>query len=193
MKPINIDIVLLGVGGQGIGLLSEVMIRAADLAGHPVRGVDTHGLAQRGGTVLSQIRIGPRAHSALIRPGRADVVVALERNEALRGLNLHLRDGGTLVYYDCELQPLAVRLGKAGRVENEQISQECHAREIRNVRVSETELPDVRMQNVALLAALAKQEILSGVKPGHYREAIAQLLAGETLRKNLEVFDALVS
>ena len=76
MKPFNIY--LTGVGGQGIGLLIEILLRAADHAGFPVKGVDTHGLAQRGGIVVSQIRIGEEAHSPLIRQGEADLVVALE-------------------------------------------------------------------------------------------------------------------
>ena len=56
------NIYLIGVGGQGIGLLSEVLIRAADHAGFGVTGVDTHGLAQRGGIVVSQIKIGDTIH-----------------------------------------------------------------------------------------------------------------------------------
>ncbi|MCU0237509.1 MAG: 2-oxoacid:acceptor oxidoreductase family protein, partial [Acidobacteria bacterium] len=53
MKPERFDIFVIGVGGQGIGLLSETLVRAADHAGMPVKGVDTHGLAQRGGIVAS--------------------------------------------------------------------------------------------------------------------------------------------
>ena len=83
----NFNIYLTGVGGQGIGLLSEILIRAADHAGHRVKGVDTHGLAQRGGIVVSRIRIGDRVHTPLIPAGEADLVIALERHEALRGLN----------------------------------------------------------------------------------------------------------
>ena len=80
MKTFNIY--LSGVGGQGIGLLSELILRAVDHAGQPVKAVDTHGLAQRGGIVVSHIRIGPAVFSPLIRPHQADLVVALERHEA---------------------------------------------------------------------------------------------------------------
>ena len=62
MKAFNIY--LTGVGGQGIGLISEIIMRAADHGGHPVKSVDTHGLAQRGGIVVSQIRIGETVFSS---------------------------------------------------------------------------------------------------------------------------------
>ncbi len=188
MSAKNFDMYLIGVGGQGIGLLSETIIRAADAAGLPVRGVDTHGLAQRGGTVVSHIRMGNGAHSPLVRPGRADMVIALEKNEALRGLNTHLADKGTLVYYDCEFQPLKVRLGKASRIGTELISRECQARDISVFRVFEQHLPDSRMQNIAVLAAIAKNRLIPGVDGAHFERALQDLLSGEMLEKNLALF-----
>ena len=59
------NVFMIGVGGQGIGLLSEVLIRAADRAGHRVKGVDTHGLAQRGGPVISHLRLGDEVDNSL--------------------------------------------------------------------------------------------------------------------------------
>jgi Pyruvate/2-oxoacid:ferredoxin oxidoreductase gamma subunit len=90
------NIYLAGVGGQGIGLLSEIILRAADHAGHVVKAVDTHGLAQRGGIVVSQIRLGRYVHAPLIASNTADLVISLERHEALRALNHAAKDGGTL-------------------------------------------------------------------------------------------------
>ena len=105
----SFNIYLTGVGGQGIGLLSEILLRSADHAGLKVKAVDTHGLAQRGGIVISHLRIGEKVFSPLIFRNQADLVVALERNEALRGLNAALKDNGTLIYYDTSWQPLEVR------------------------------------------------------------------------------------
>ena len=65
------NIYLCGVGGQGIGLLCEILLRAADHAGLVARAVDTHGLAQRGGTVISHIRLGEAVFSPLIGDGQA--------------------------------------------------------------------------------------------------------------------------
>ncbi|HMM22873.1 MAG TPA: 2-oxoacid:acceptor oxidoreductase family protein [Selenomonadales bacterium] len=187
----KMDIYVIGVGGQGIGLLSEALMRAADYAGLPVRGVDTHGLAQRGGTVTSHIRIGAQAHSALIREGSADMVVALERYEALRALNSHLADGGTLVYYDTVWQPLDVRLGKNPPLAWQVISEECKRGGIREVRVESAKLADTRMQNVVVLAEIAKHALLPGVEHQDYERALQDLLDGRVLEKNLDLFNSI--
>lgn len=186
------DIYLIGVGGQGIGLLSEVLLRAADYAGLTVRGVDTHGLAQRGGTVTSHVRIGGHAHSALIKENSADIVVALERYEALRGLNSHLADGGTLVYYDTVWQPLDIRLSKNPPLDWQGISEECKKRGIRELRVASKKLVDTRMQNVVLLAEMAKHALIPGVGQQNYENALGDLLDGPVLEKNLELFKSVL-
>ena len=185
MSKEKFDIYIIGVGGQGVGLLSETLIRAADYAGKEVKGVDTHGLAQRGGMVVSHVRIGSGAYSPLIMAGQAEMVVALERHEALRGLNLYLKDGGTLVYYDTVWQPLNVRLKKEKMIEGAVITKECQARNIREIRVFHSGLEDPRMQNVAVLAELCRQKLVPGVDAGHIEAALNDLLAGPVLEKNL--------
>ncbi len=192
MKKNKLDIYLIGVGGQGIGLLSETLVRAADRAGLAVKGVDTHGLAQRGGMVASHVRIGAGAHSPLVMAGQADMVVALERHEALRGVNLYLRDGGTLVYYDSVWQPLNVRLKKDKALEVAVITGECRARGIREIRVFQDDLEDPRMQNVAVLAEICRQKLVAGVDGGHVEAALNDLLAGALLEKNLALFRKIV-
>ena len=114
MKAFNIY--LTGVGGQGIGLISEVILRAADHGGHPVKSVDTHGLAQRGGIVVSQIRIGENVFSPLVPAGQADLVISLERHEALRAGGTVLKENGCLIYYNTVWQPLSVRLNETAEV-----------------------------------------------------------------------------
>ncbi|MFH0726272.1 MAG: 2-oxoacid:acceptor oxidoreductase family protein [Pseudomonadota bacterium] len=184
------DIYLIGVGGQGIGLLSEIILRAADHAGHPVKGVDTHGLAQRGGIVCSQVRIGLAANSPLIRQGTADLVVALERHEALRGMNTALRNGGTLLYYNTVWQPLAVRLNRAAAVSDAVIHAECGRRTIREIKVFKEGLTDARLQNMVLLAHIDKLTLIPEIHTDHFRLAMADLMAGPMLEKNMAIFDA---
>lgn len=185
------NIYLIGVGGQGIGLLSEIFLRAADHAGHPVKGVDTHGLAQRGGIVKSQVRIGATANSPLIMRGAADLLVALERHEALRGMNTALRDGGTLLYYNTVWQPLAVRLGQAEEVSEGTIRDVCERRHIREVAVFQNDLTDARLQNIVLLAHIDKLELIPNISTSHYRSAMADLMDGRMLEKNCALFEAL--
>jgi indolepyruvate ferredoxin oxidoreductase beta subunit len=187
MKAFNIY--LGGVGGQGIGLLSEILLRGADHAGLKVKGVDTHGLAQRGGVVVSQLRLGSRVYSPLIFQNEADLVVALERHEALRGTNTALKDGGTLIYYNTAWQPLEVRLNLAEPVSGALISKECQKRNIREISVFKADLKDARMQNIVLLANIDKYSLIPGVKKEHYLQAMDDLLQGRLLEINIELFE----
>lgn len=182
------NIYLCGVGGQGIGLLSEIILRAADHAGHAAKAVDTHGLAQRGGIVVSQIRLGKAAHSPLIPAGEADLVVALERHEALRAMQTALRDGGTLVYYDTVLQPLPVRLGAAAEVSAQDVARAAESRGVTVCAVTHPEVTDPRMQNVALLGAVSRRRLVPGVEAAHYEQAMNDLLKGGALDANLQLF-----
>lgn len=184
------NVYIIGVGGQGIGLLSEAVARAADHGALEVRGVDTHGLAQRGGIVVSHVRIGRGAFSPLVMERSAHLVAALERNEALRAMNSHLMDGGTLAYYDAVWQPLLVRLGRESPVSREALSRECARRSIREERVLRDDLDEARMQNVALLARISSGGLIPGLSREHYEAALADLLDGAVLQRNLELFRA---
>ncbi|MCL4476920.1 MAG: indolepyruvate oxidoreductase subunit beta [Nitrospirae bacterium] len=80
------NILLCGVGGQGILLASEIISSALMNAGYDVKQSEVHGMAQRGGSVISHIRFGKKVYSPLIEPGSADIVVSFEMLEALRYL-----------------------------------------------------------------------------------------------------------
>jgi len=188
MKPYNIHIT--GVGGQGIGLLSQALLRGIDHAGIPVIAVDTHGLAQRGGVVVSRIRCGEGIHSPLIMKNRADLVLGMEVHEALRGLGTALKKGGTLVYMDVSWQPLPVRLGLENEITAKDIQSACTAAGAKAIKVDTQTMEDTRMQNMALLGTIAKHALVPGVTAKNYTAALADLLAGDMLKKNQAIFDA---
>jgi len=183
------DVYMTGVGGQGIGLLAEALTRALDYAGKSVRGCDTHGLAQRGGIVTSHLRIGTSAHSPLVSPGQADLVIALERHEALRSARSYLRKGGALVWYDAVWQPLGVRLGQDAEVKREEVEAECRAMGSSSYRVFRADLGDPRAQNVAILRELATLGLPPGLGLEHIRSALADLMGGGALERNLAILD----
>ena len=187
MKAFNIY--LTGVGGQGIGLISEVILRAADHGGHAVKSVDTHGLAQRGGIVVSQIRIGENVFSPLIPAGQADLVISLERHEALRAAGTVLKDNGCLIYYNTVWQPLSVRLNETAEVAENDIQELCRARGIQVISVFHKDLPDIRMQNMAVLSEIHRHGLIPGVDLKHYRRAMADLMSGTMLAENRGLFD----
>ncbi|UCD32411.1 MAG: 2-oxoacid:acceptor oxidoreductase family protein [Desulfobacterales bacterium] len=182
------NIFMIGTGGQGIGLLSEVLLRATDHAGLTVKGVDTHGLAQRGGIVISQLRIGANVYSPLIPRNEADLTIALERHEALRGMHMALKDGGTLIYYNTAWQPLDVRLKLSEPVSEDTIHQQCRNRNIKLIKVYKKDLKDARMQNTVVLAKICRYELIPVVKKEHYLQAMDDLMQGTLLETNVNLF-----
>lgn len=188
MKSKHFGIYLTGVGGQGIGLISEIILRAVDHAGYPVKAVDTHGLAQRGGIVVSQIRMGSQVTTPLIPKNQADLVVALERHEALRGINGALKDHGTIVYYNTVWQPLPVRLGEVPEVSEEMIKNVCAKRRIKIHRVLHPHLEDPRMQNIAVLGVIDRNHLIPGIQTDHFLMAMEDLMSGQMLEKNMGLF-----
>ncbi|MCX7654529.1 MAG: 2-oxoacid:acceptor oxidoreductase family protein [Fervidobacterium sp.] len=179
------SIYMVGVGGQGIGTLSEIMIRAVDYSGQNCIGVDTHGLAQRGGVVSSHLKIGD-VNSPLVMPGDVDLVIALERHEAARGMS-YLKSGGTIVYYDTSWQPLPVRLGKEAEITTSEIEEFSKTNNIKIFRVH-YDLPDARMQNIAILATIAKYQLIPQVEVKHYLKAMEDLMSERIFEPNKELF-----
>ncbi len=187
MSPMNIF--CIGVGGQGIGLLSATLSQACLAAGHKVRGCDTHGLAQRGGTVVSHIRLGEKVLTPLVPEGEADLVVALESLEALRGAAGMLKPGGTVVYYDVEYQPIHVRMRKAGHPGPDALDAVVRERRGRVVRVFIDGLANPRFQNVALLGRIAGLGIIEGVTADHLLDALSRSVPKAALEQNMAVFE----
>ena len=111
MKTSVCDLVVVGVGGQGVILLSHVIGKSALKAGYSVRGAETHGMAQRGGSVISHIRIGCE-YGPMVPPGGADILVALEPAEALRYAHYLVKDGVVLVNTH-PILPVTVTTGRA--------------------------------------------------------------------------------
>ena len=99
-----------GAGGQGVILASDIIGEAAIAAGYDVKKTDTLGMAQRGGSVVSHVRIAPQVWSPLIKKGEVDILLALEKLEAARW-GYYLRPGGIVIVNNHALPPLSVSLG----------------------------------------------------------------------------------
>ncbi len=91
------NILISGVGGQGVLLTSKIIAEAALLAGLDVKQSEVHGMAQRGGSVLSQVRFGEKVFSPIITEGQADLLIGFEPLETARYLH-YLRDSGSVIY-----------------------------------------------------------------------------------------------
>ncbi|AKB25979.1 Indolepyruvate oxidoreductase subunit IorB [Methanosarcina sp. MTP4] len=107
----SFDLLITGVGGQGAILASDIIGKAAVLAGLPIRAAETHGMAQRGGSVVNHIRIGADLGSMIPEKG-ADMMLALEPMEAIRYLDF-LKDGGVVIVNTEAVIPVTVTSGQA--------------------------------------------------------------------------------
>jgi indolepyruvate ferredoxin oxidoreductase beta subunit len=91
----KINLVLSGLGGQGILFMTKLLARTAVDKGFKILVAETHGMAQRGGSVVSHLRVGD-VKGSLVRAGSAHILLALEENEAYRNIPFLARGGGTL-------------------------------------------------------------------------------------------------
>ena len=106
----TVNIVLCGVGGQGTILASRLIASAAMKAGIPVKSAETIGMAQRGGSVFSHLRLGEDAGSPRIGLGQADVIIGFEPAETVRMLPF-LKEGGTVVASSAPVMPVSAMIG----------------------------------------------------------------------------------
>ena len=150
---------LVGVGGQGVLLASDILAEVGVEAGYDVKKSEVHGMAQRGGSVLSQIRWGDKVYAPLVGKGEVDYLISFELLEALRWLEL-LKKGGMAIVNDQRLPPLAVSSGGMEYPSQERIekalSQAAKDYHIVPALAKAQELGTDRATNVVLLGALSK-------------------------------------
>lgn len=113
MSNLNLDILICGVGGQGTVLASKLIASAAMKLGNTVHSAETIGMAQRGGSVTSHVRIGDRAFSPLIPKGNAEILLAFEPAEAVRNLS-YLKKDGTIIVNSVPVKPTTESLHNTG-------------------------------------------------------------------------------
>lgn len=104
------NIMIVGVGGQGTLLTSRIIGKTALEMGLDVKISEVHGMAQRGGSVVTFVRFGQQVHEPVVEEGQADVIIAFERLEAMRYAHF-LKKDGVLVVNDCRIDPMTVVIG----------------------------------------------------------------------------------
>ncbi len=183
------SVVLAGVGGQGILLASEILARAALAAGFDVKTNEVHGMAQRGGSVIAQVRFGRQVFSPLVARGTARVLGALEQVEALRQHQFLAPDGLAVVSSQA-IVPVTVSSGQATYPAD--VKERLQAAFPRLVYVDAVgkaaELGNHRAANLVVLGAMAHalelpdeawhEAIRSSVKPQHLEVNLKAFAAG---------------
>ena len=164
-------ILLTGVGGQGVLAASETLALAALAEGLETKQSEVHGVAQRGGSVVSHVRFGPRVYSPLIRCGEVDLLYAGEQLEALRHAH-YLKPGGTVVMSDQKIKPVRFP-GDAEKSYPEGVAEFLRSKGYSVIVVpalqTAVDLGDKRCASIVLLGALSG---LLRLSPESWRAAI---------------------
>lgn len=157
MKGHTTNVLMAGVGGQGTLVASETLALAALAEGLQAKQSEVHGVAQRGGSVVSHVRFGERVHSPLIRCGEVDILYASERLETLRYAH-YLKKGGAIVMDDRAIKPIQMPgVPEAPYPENVPDFLRSKGYEVTVIPAIDAavELGDKRCANVVLLGAMA--------------------------------------
>jgi len=181
------DVLMVGVGGQGALLASKIMGAAAIASGLDVKVSEVHGMARRGGGVVTYVRMsGGKVRSPIVERGGADCVIAFEKLEALRWAG-HLKDGGLMVMGTQEIYPMPVVTG-AERYPDDIVGMLSGGR-FRLVAVDALAIAescgDMRAVNTVLLGVYAKA---SGIAEDIWLEAVKSNAPARSASVNLDAF-----
>ncbi len=157
MKDETTNVLVVGVGGQGVILASDIMSEVFMEAGYDVKKSEVHGMAMRGGIVTSHFRFGKKVYSPLIKEGDVDILFAFEQLEGLRWIN-HLKPNGKIVMNDHKINPPAVNLGEMDYPNGIPEIIKSKFKEFYLIKGTEiaTKLGDQRAANVVLLGAISR-------------------------------------
>ncbi|MCR5219261.1 indolepyruvate oxidoreductase subunit beta [Treponema sp.] len=181
------NILICGVGGQGTVLAAKVISQAAVSSGQRVLSAETIGMAQRGGSVVSHVRIGDDVYSPLIPLACADVIIAFEAAEAVRNLP-YLKKGGTVIVSRELVQPVTASL--SGKYFDSSLMTDYlkeHARVI-SVDVKEAceRLGSSRVANMVLLGSACKSGVVNAEE---LKSALKLLVKPEFYELNVKAID----
>ncbi|MBS1261276.1 MAG: hypothetical protein MAG453_00597 [Calditrichaeota bacterium] len=186
-----VNVLIVGVGGQGVVLASNILCEVAVRAGLDVKKSEIHGMSQRGGVVTSHVRFGERVLSPLIMHGRADVVLGFEAAEALRFAH-EVRDGGLLLSSTQKIPPPTGPVKKKQKRPRYPQTPLSDAKQVCRGRVVPVEadriaaeLGNPRLTNTILLGALSTG---LAIDDALWTDTIRQMVPSKTVELNLAAF-----
>jgi len=184
----KLNIMIVGVGGQGTLLASRILGNVAMKMNFDVKVSEVHGMAQRGGSVVTYVKLAKKVYSPIIEKGEADIILAFEKLEALRWME-YLKNGGSYIINEQRIDPIAVILGKEkypdGIIEK--------IKGVVNKTISVDALPiakecgNIKAVNVVLLGVLAKE---TGIDKEIWIESIKETVPKKLQEVNFKAFEA---
>jgi len=183
------NILLCAVGGQGTLLASNLLAECAMEAGFDVKKSEIHGMAQRGGSVVSHVRFGEKIDSPIIRKGECDILLSFEELESIRWAE-YLKKDGLIITNSQHILPMSVSAGNAVYPKN--IQEILSSKSIQTIAVDAIgkakELGNQKCLNVVLVGLLAKR--LTMIDEKIWPEMIKKMLPEKLQKLNLEAFQA---
>jgi indolepyruvate ferredoxin oxidoreductase beta subunit len=180
------NILLVGVGGQGIILVSKILIAGLMKAGYDVKMSEVHGMAQRGGSVTTQVRYGEKVYSPIIGRGQADILVSFEKMEAARWVE-YLKPNGKIVVNNYEIPSLPIAIGKAEYPQGviESLEKVFNTTTI-DAGKAALEVGNIKTQNIVLFGALVKA---LGLDEINWLEILKENLSAKMVDINIKAFN----
>ena len=180
------NIVIVGVGGQGTLLASRIIGNVTTMEGYDVKVSEVHGMSQRGGSVITYVRYGDKVNSPIITEGNADIVLAFESLEALRG-SAYVKEGGKLIVNAQEMMPMPVITGAMQYPENiaDKIDAKANLKTVDALSLAE-EAGNIKAVNVVLIGIMAKSTDIPYEK---WVETVKATVPPKFLEANLKAFE----
>lgn len=181
------NIMIVGVGGQGTLLTSRILGGVMENAGYEVKVSEVHGMAQRGGSVVTFVRYGESVAEPIVEEGQADVLIAFERLEALRYVNF-LKEDGVLIVNDWRIDPISVVMGVREYPDNiiENLEKEYKVFKI-NAMEEALRLGNSRVFNNVVLGMAAKH---MDFELDEWKKVISEKVPPKTVEINTKAFMA---
>lgn len=182
----TVNIMIVGVGGQGTLVASRILGNITTSCGYDVKISEVHGMSQRGGSVVTYVRYGEKVAEPIVEEGQADVLIAFERLEALRYAHF-LKKDGTLIVNDLRIDPMTVVTGAAEYPENiiEDLSAKYNVLVV-DAMSEAAKLGNSRVFNTVVLGLAAKKmEFDKEV----WVETIRNIVPPKTIDINLKAFE----
>ncbi len=185
------NILITGVGGQGVILMSELLGKAAIADGLSVRGSEILGMAVRGGSVTSIIRVGEDVYGPLIPAGKCDVLIGMEPSEALRNAQF-LSKSGVVIFNTVPIVPFTVALGQSIYPSLEQVLEKLNSITGKIIQLDANQIAQAAgsllAANVVMLGALFGTELLP-LKVTTVKEIIEARFPAKVAPVNIKAFD----
>ena len=180
------NIMIVGVGGQGTLLTSRILGGLAIAGGYDVKLSEVHGMAQRGGSVVTYVRYGEKVAEPIVGEGQADVIIAFERLEALRYAHF-LKKDGVLIANDWRIDPMPVVIGAAQYPEHilEDLAKEHKVYTV-NATEEAKKLGNPRVFNMIVLGIAAQHMPFSKEQ---WFDVLEHTVPPKTVEQNKQAFD----